>query len=90
MSPSRLRWSTAPAACASSLHPTTPPRKTKDGADLAAQRQLADVIALGGGVPINVGNDTIGAVGVSGSSQTGDEACAKAGVAKVAEQLKTN
>lgn len=65
-------------------------QQTKDGADLAAQRQLADVIALGGGVPINVGNDTIGAVGVSGSSQTGDEACAKAGVAKVAEQLKTN
>src|SRR5258705_3207911 len=65
-------------------------QQTKDGADLAAQRQLADVIALGGGVPINVGNDTIGAVGVSGSSQTGDEACAKAGIAKVAEQLKTN
>ena len=65
-------------------------QQTKDGADLAAQRQLADVIALGGGVPINVGNDTIGAVGVSGSSQTGDEVCAKAGVAKVAEQLKTN
>ena len=65
-------------------------QQTKDGADLAGQRQLADVIALGGGVPINVGNDTIGAVGVSGSSQTGDEACAKAGVAKVAEQLKTN
>ncbi len=43
-------------------------QQTKDGADLAAQRQLADVIALGGGVPINVGNDTIGAVGVSGSS----------------------
>lgn len=65
-------------------------QQTKDGADLAAQRQLADVIALGGGVPINVGNDTIGAVGVSGSSQTGDEACAKAGVAKVADQLQTN
>ena len=48
------------------------------------------MIALGGGVPINVGNDTIGAVGVSGSSQTGDEACAKASDAKVAEQLKTN
>jgi uncharacterized protein GlcG (DUF336 family) len=65
-------------------------QQTKDGADLAAQRQLADVIALGGGVPINVGNDTIGAVGVSGSSQTGDEACAKAGVAKVADQLNAN
>ena len=65
-------------------------QQTKDGADLAAQRQLADVIALGGGVPINVGNDTIGAVGVSGSSQIGDEACAKAGIAKVADQLNTN
>src|ERR1700758_1497197 len=64
--------------------------RTKDGADLAAQRQLADVIALGGGVPINVGNDTIGAVGVSGSSPTGDEACAKAGIAKVADHLKAN
>jgi uncharacterized protein GlcG (DUF336 family) len=64
--------------------------QTKEGSELAGQRQLADVIPLGGGVPINVGNDTIGAVGVSGSNQQGDEACAKAGVAKVAEQLKTN
>jgi uncharacterized protein GlcG (DUF336 family) len=65
-------------------------QRTKDGSDLAPQRQLADVIALGGGVPINVGNDTIGAVGVSGSSQTGDDACARAGIAKVADQLNTN
>jgi uncharacterized protein GlcG (DUF336 family) len=63
-------------------------QQTKEGADLAGQRQLADVIPLGGGVPINVGDDTIGAVGVSGSSQTGDEACAKAGIAKVADQLQ--
>ncbi len=65
-------------------------QRTKDGSDLAPQRQLADVIALGGGVPINVGDDTIGAVGVSGSSQTGDDACARAGVAKVADELRTN
>jgi uncharacterized protein GlcG (DUF336 family) len=65
-------------------------QRTKEGSDAAAQRQLADVIALGGGVPINVGNETIGAVGVSGFSQTGDEACAKAGIAKVADQLATN
>jgi uncharacterized protein GlcG (DUF336 family) len=64
--------------------------RTKDGSELAPQRQLADVIALGGGVPINVGGDTIGAVGVSGSSQTGDDACARAGIAKVADQLNTN
>jgi uncharacterized protein GlcG (DUF336 family) len=61
--------------------------RTKEGSDLVGQRQLADVIPLGGGVPIKVGNETIGGVGVSGSSQQGDEACAKAGVAKVADQL---
>ena len=61
---------------------------TEPGKDAAGQRLLAEVIPLGGGVPINVGNDTIGAVGVSGNSQTGDEACAKAGVDKVADQLK--
>jgi uncharacterized protein GlcG (DUF336 family) len=65
-------------------------QRTKEGTELAPQRQLADVIALGGGVPINVGNDTIGAVGVSGSSQTGDDACARAGIAKVADQLNAN
>src|SRR6202521_2629633 len=55
---------------------------------LAAQRQVADILALGGGVPIQVGNETIGGVGSSGSSQEGDDACAKAGVAKVADLLK--
>jgi len=54
----------------------------------AAQRNIADILALGGGVPIQVGNETIGGVGSSGSSQETDDACAKAGVAKVAELLK--
>jgi uncharacterized protein GlcG (DUF336 family) len=53
-----------------------------------AQRDIADILALGGGAPINAGNDTIGGVGSSGSSQEQDDACAKAGVAKVAELLK--
>jgi len=50
--------------------------------------ELADVIALRGGVPIKIGNETIGAVGVSGSSSEGDEKCAMAGIAKVADQLR--
>lgn len=54
----------------------------------AAQRDVADVLALGGGVPILIGNEVIGGVGSSGSSQEQDDACAKAGVAKVAELLK--
>ena len=55
---------------------------------LAPQRQIADILALGGGVPVQVGNDTIGGVGSSGSSQETDDACAKAGIAKVADLLK--
>jgi uncharacterized protein GlcG (DUF336 family) len=62
-------------------------KRTIEVPELAAQRQLA-MIALRGGVPIKVGNETIGAVGVSGSSAEGDEKCAMAGVAKVADQLK--
>jgi uncharacterized protein GlcG (DUF336 family) len=58
--------------------------------DLAGQRSLAEVIPLGGGMPIKVGNETIGAIGVSGTSggQQADEDCAKAAIAKVADQLK--
>src|SRR6266849_4720478 len=56
----------------------------------AGQRMLADVIPLGGGVPIKFGEDTIGGVGLSGApmGQAQEEACAKAGIAKVADQLK--
>ena len=62
-------------------------KRTNDPA-YAAQRDLADILALGGGVPIQVGNEAIGGVGSAGSSQETDDACAKAGVAKVAELLK--
>ncbi len=63
-------------------------KRTTDMPELAAQRQLTDVIALRGGVPIKVGDETIGAVGVSGASSEGDEKCAMAGIAKVADQLR--
>jgi uncharacterized protein GlcG (DUF336 family) len=62
-------------------------KRTMDPAN-AAQRDVADILALGGGVPIQIGNDIIGGVGSSGSSQEMDDACAKAGVAKVADLLK--
>jgi uncharacterized protein GlcG (DUF336 family) len=54
------------------------------------QRLLTDVIALSGGVPIMVGSETIGGIGLSGAPGGGDkeEACANAGIAKVADQLK--
>jgi uncharacterized protein GlcG (DUF336 family) len=50
---------------------------------------LSGVIAAQGALPIQVGDDVIGAVGVSGSpGGDKDEVCAKAGLDKVADQLK--
>jgi uncharacterized protein GlcG (DUF336 family) len=62
-------------------------KRTMDPA-YAEQRRVADILALGGGVPIRIGDEVIGGVGSSGSSQEQDDACAKAGVAKVADLLK--
>src|SRR5581483_6236129 len=53
----------------------------------AAQRDVADILALGGGAPVQIGSETIGGVASSGSNQEMDDACAKAGIAKVADQL---
>jgi uncharacterized protein GlcG (DUF336 family) len=50
---------------------------------------LREVMAAQGALPIIVGEDTIGAVAVSGSpGGEKDEACAKAGLDKVADILK--
>jgi len=50
---------------------------------------LTNIIALPGALPIKVGDEVIGAVGVSGApGGDKDEACAKAGIDKVADQLK--
>ena len=52
-------------------------------------KQIPNVVAVGGGVPIKVGNEVIGAVGVSGApGGEKDEVCALAGIAKVADSLK--
>src|SRR6476659_1841217 len=64
-------------------------KRTAEG-DVTGQRSLSDVIPLGGGVPIMIGDDAIGSVGLSGApgGQAQEEACAKAGIAKVQDQLK--
>ena len=63
-------------------------KRTAGDSLMAAQRDLPDILALSGGVPIQVGNGTIGAVGSAGSTLENDDACAKAGIAKVADLLK--
>ena len=50
---------------------------------------LTGIIAAQGALPIKAGDEVIGAVGVSGApGGEKDEACAKAGIDKVADQLK--
>ena len=64
-------------------------KRTEPGMPLFGQRNLAEVIPLGGGVPIMIGNEAIGGIGVSGTpSQEADEKCARAGIAAVAGQLR--
>jgi uncharacterized protein GlcG (DUF336 family) len=55
----------------------------------AGALHLGNVIPAQGALPIKVGDDVIGAIGVSGSpGGDKDEVCAKAGIDKVADQLK--
>jgi uncharacterized protein GlcG (DUF336 family) len=50
---------------------------------------IEGTIAFGGGLPIVAGNEIVGAIGISGApGWDKDEAVARAGLAKVAEQLK--
>jgi len=52
-----------------------------------ASEEYTRVLALPGGLPIKVGDDVVGAVGVSGSPGKDDD-CGQAGINKVADQLK--
>ena len=64
-------------------------KRTNGPTDLSGQRFLVDIIPLGGGVPILIGMDKIGGLGISGSpTQEADEKCANAALASVAAQLK--
>src|SRR5262249_44925962 len=51
------------------------------------QTTLPNVIAIDGGVPIKVGNDVVGGVGLSGPPGL-DEQCVTAGMNKVKDQLQ--
>jgi Uncharacterized protein, possibly involved in utilization of glycolate and propanediol len=60
-----------------------------DKPENAYLKQIPNVVAVGGGVPIKAGNEVIGGVGVSGApGGDKDEVCANAGIAKVADSLK--
>jgi uncharacterized protein GlcG (DUF336 family) len=63
-------------------------KKLLDPASVAHQQvTLPSIIAIDGGVPIKVGNDVIGAAGMSGSPGI-DSECVNAGIEKIKEQLQ--
>jgi uncharacterized protein GlcG (DUF336 family) len=50
---------------------------------------LPHVLLLGGGLPIKIGDEVVGAIGAAGApGGDKDEACAKAGLDKIADRLK--
>lgn len=63
-------------------------KRTREDPSIAPQRDLPDVLALAGGVPIKMGEETIGAVASSGSTLTQDDACAHSGAAKAEGMMK--
>jgi uncharacterized protein GlcG (DUF336 family) len=62
-------------------------KRLQDRPDTVGSRHYTRVLALGGGLPIRVGDEIVGAVGVSGTPGKDDD-CSQAGINKVADQLK--
>lgn len=62
-------------------------KRMLDDPAAVGSRSYTRVLALAGGLPIKVGKDVIGAVGVSGSPGK-DDVCSQAGIDMVADQLK--
>lgn len=62
-------------------------KRMQDNPASAGSIHYNRVLALAGGLPIKVGKEVIGAVGVSGTPGK-DDVCSQAGIDKVADQLK--
>ena len=64
-------------------------RNRTNGTAAAGQRDLADVIAIGGGVPLMMGTERIGGLGLSGTpTQEDDDKCAHEALKAAAGSLK--
>jgi uncharacterized protein GlcG (DUF336 family) len=64
-------------------------RNRTNGTDLEGQRELVDIIHLGGGLPVTIGMDRIGGLGLSGApTQEADDKCATEAIKSAAAMLK--
>ena len=63
--------------------------ETQPGKPMSGLRSHPRFLAAGGALPVEAGGSTLGAIGVSGGpGGEADEACARAGIAAVAERLE--
>lgn len=60
---------------------------TAAGEESSGARQVAGALMLAGGVLIEAAGSTVGAVGISGASPLGDDACARAGIEAIQDDL---
>ena len=64
-------------------------RETQAGRPMSALRDLPQVLAGAGGLPIEAGGSTLGAIGVSGApGGEADDACAAAGIKAIADAIE--
>ncbi|MBA2672894.1 heme-binding protein [Ramlibacter sp.] len=62
---------------------------SRPGGAMSGLRQLPRVVAIGGGLQISAAGSQVGGIGVSGApGGEADEACAKAGIASIADDLE--
>ena len=63
-------------------------KQTQSGLPSSGVREIPNVVAVGGGVLIQAGGATLGAIGVSGApGGEADDACAKAGIAAIRDEI---
>ncbi|MDN5505054.1 MAG: heme-binding protein [Comamonas sp.] len=75
---------------ASSRNPTSGIAKAiQSNPDAAGMANIPGFLVLGGGVPLKIGNETIGAIGVAGAPGGHlDEACAQKAITALKDQLQ--
>ena len=61
---------------------------TAPGEELSGARHIPGTMMLGGGVPIEAAGSVVGAVGVSGATASGDDACARAGIEEIQADIE--
>lgn len=64
-------------------------RATQAGQPGSGIRQLPRFVGVGGGMPIEAGGSIVGGIGVSGApTGDADDACAKAGIAAIKDEIE--